>query len=62
MREILGLLQSENIYIIFTHVMSLKEASAERFFNHFREVYEKCTEYIRQFLGHFREILNFHEI
>ena len=42
------------------HVMSLKEASG-RFFFHFREVFEKCIEYIGTFLVHFKEILNFRE-
>ena len=40
------------------HVMSLKEESG-RFFFHFREIFEKCIEYIGKFLIHFREILNF---
>ena len=42
------------------HVMSLKWASG-RFFLHFREIFEKCIEYIGKFLVHFREILNFCE-
>ena len=40
--------------------MSLKWASG-RFFLHFREIFEKCIEYIGKFLVHFREILNFCE-
>ena len=36
--------------------MSLKEESG-RFFFHFREIFEKCIEYIVKFLIHFREIL-----
>ena len=39
----------------YIHVMSLKEESG-RFFFHFREVFEKCIEYIGKFLIHFREI------
>ena len=38
--------------------MSLKEKSG-RFFFHFREIFEKCIDYIGKFLIHFREILNF---
>ena len=45
-------------YIGDIHVMSLKEESG-RFFFHFREIFEKCIEYIGKFLIHFREILNF---
>ena len=45
---------------ISIHVMSLKWASG-RFFLHFREIFEKCIEYIGKFLVHFREILNFCE-
>ena len=40
------------------HVMSLEQESG-RFFFHFREIFEKCIEYIGKFLIHFREILNF---
>ena len=40
------------------HVMSLKDESG-RFFCHFREIFEKCIEYIGKFLIHFREILIF---
>ena len=40
------------------HVMSLKVASG-RFFFHFREVLEKCIDYIGKSLVHFREILKF---
>ena len=42
------------------HVMSLKVASG-RFFFHFREVFEKCIDYIGKFLVHFREVLKFLE-
>ena len=43
----------------FIHVMSLKVAS-RRFFFHFRELSEKCVEYIlKTFLVHFRESLKF---
>ena len=42
------------------HVLSLKWASG-RFFLHFREIFEKCIEYIGKFLVHFREIVNFCE-
>ena len=45
-----------NNYLI--HVMSLGQESG-RFFFHFREIFEKCIEYIGKFLIHFREILNF---
>ena len=38
--------------------MSLKEESG-RFFFYFREIFEKCIEYIGKFLIHFREILIF---
>ena len=37
------------------HVINFKKASG-RFFFHFLEVFEKCTEYIRIFFIHFREI------
>ena len=40
--------------------MSLKWASG-RFSLHFREIFEKCIEYVGKFLVHFREILNFCE-
>ena len=40
------------------HVMTLKEASG-RFFFHFREVFEKCIDYIGKFLVHFLEIFDF---
>ena len=40
------------------HVMSLKVESW-RFLFHFREIFEKCIEYIGKFLIHLREILNF---
>ena len=40
------------------YVMSLKVASG-RFFFHFREVFEKCIDYIGKFLVHFREVLKF---
>ena len=42
----------------FIHVMSLKVESG-RFFFHFREVFEKCIDYIAKFLVHFREVLKF---
>ena len=45
-------------YRILIHVMSLKEKSG-RFFFHFREIFEKCIEFIGKFLIHFREIFNF---
>ena len=45
-------------YIFKIHVMTFEEESG-RFFFHFREVFEKCIEYIGKFLIHFREILNF---
>ena len=38
--------------------MIFKEESGRISF-HFREVFEKCIEYIGEFLIHFREILNF---
>ena len=38
--------------------MSLKEESG-RFSLHFREIFEKCIEYIGKFLIHFREVLSF---
>ena len=40
------------------HVMSLKVESG-RFSFHFREVFEKCIDYIGKFLVHFREVLKF---
>ena len=49
---------TEILPIYAIHVMSLKEKSG-RFFFHFREIFEKCIEYIGKFLIHFREILNF---
>ena len=48
----------EILYMMFIHVMSLKEESG-RFFFHFREICEKCIECIEKFLIHFREILIF---
>ena len=38
--------------------MSFQEESG-RFFFHFREVFEKCIEYIGKFLIYFREFFNF---
>ena len=52
-QEVVGLIHTSAI-----HVMTFKEESG-RFFFHFREVFEKCIEYIGKFLIHFREILNF---
>ena len=52
----MGALLKINLPII--HVMSFKEESG-RFCFHFREVFEKCIDYIGKFLIHFREILNF---
>ena len=52
----------EIIYLFFNcvliHVMSLKVESG-RFSFHFREVFEKCIDYIGKFLVHFREVLKF---
>ena len=65
--EVLGIVVSErDFFFSFSHcksmrcihVMSFKEESG-RFFFHFREIFEKCIEYIGKFLIHFREILNF---
>ena len=47
-----------SIHKCIIHVMSLKVASG-RFFFHFREVFEKCIDYIGKFLVHFREVLKF---
>ena len=46
------------LFLLHIHVMSLKVASG-RFFFHFREVFEKCIDYIGKFLVHFREVLKF---
>ena len=46
------------IYLLSIHVMSLKVESGSFLFR-FREIFEKCIEYIGKFLIHFREILNF---
>ena len=44
--------------LIHIHVMSLKEELG-RFFFHFREIFEKCIEYIGKFLNSFQGDLNF---
>ena len=42
--------------------MSLKLASGRTFISfHFREVFEKCIEYIGKFFVHYREKVNFLE-
>ena len=46
------------IWLIDIHVISFKRESG-RFSYHFREVFQKCKEYIGKLLIHIREIFQF---